>query len=122
MRAALVIAALTAAQVFGAAQASELGGEWARGDGKARVRVEPCGSDLCATNIWIKPGTPRERQGDRLVMSIRERGEGHYSGTAFDTRRNRTYRLTVTIDGDRLTTKGCLAGVICRSIGWTRIE
>ena len=29
-------------------------GTWNRGDGNAKVRIAPCGSNICATNVWIK--------------------------------------------------------------------
>ena len=59
------------------ALSTEINGNWARGDGNARVKIAECGKDICATNIWIKPGTPKEKTGDRLVMSIKETADGH---------------------------------------------
>ncbi len=103
--------------------AADITGNWARGDGNARVRIAPCGDDICAVNTWIKPGTPKEKAGDKLVMSIMQDADGTYAGTAFDPQRDLTYKLTVKIDGDRMTTKGCVvAGLICKGIDWTRIN
>jgi len=105
------------------AEAADINGNWARGDGNARVRIAPCGADICAVNTWIKPGTPKEKEGDKLVMSIKEDSEGNYSGTAFDPQRDLSYKLTVKVDGDRMTTKGCvIAGLICKGVDWTRIN
>ncbi|WP_179612595.1 DUF2147 domain-containing protein [Rhizobium leguminosarum] len=105
------------------AEASDISGNWARGDGNARVRIARCGTDICAVNTWIKPGTPKEKEGDKLVMSIKEDSEGSYSGTAFDPQRDLSYKLTVKVDGDRMTTKGCvIAGLICKGVDWTRIN
>lgn len=105
------------------AHADEIGGNWARGDGKARVKIAGCGKDICATNTWIKPGTAKEKTGDRLVMSINETSDGQYSGTAFDPQRNLTYKISVKVDGDKMTTNGCvLAGLLCRNVGWSRIN
>lgn len=105
------------------AQAADIGGNWARGDGKARVNIAECGKDICATNTWIKPGTAKEKTGDRLVMSINQTADGQYSGTAFDPQRNLTYRISVKVDGDKMTTNGCvLAGLLCRNVGWSRIN
>ncbi len=107
----------------GPADAAGIEGNWQRGDGNARVTVAPCGDDICAINTWIKPGTPREKTGDRLVMSVKPAPGGGYTGTAFDPQRDRTYRLTITIAGDRMTTRGCIiAGLLCRGIDWTRIN
>jgi uncharacterized protein (DUF2147 family) len=107
----------------GQVNAAGLEGEWQRGDGNARVRIAPCGADICAINTWIKPGTPREKAGDKLVMSVMPASDGGYSGTAFDPQRDMTYKLTITIAGDRMTTRGCIvAGLLCKGIDWTRIN
>ena len=105
------------------AAAADMDGHWARGDGSAKVNVAPCGSDVCATNTWIKPGTPSEKAGDKLVMTIKPVSAGEYSGSAFDPQRDLTYRITVSVHGDKMTTKGCvLAGIICKGVEWTRID
>lgn len=103
--------------------ADELEGKWARGDGVARVTVAPCGANVCATNTWIKPGTPSEKAGDVLVMTIKPTTSNKYSGSAFDPQRNLTYKISVTVNGDRMTTKGCvLGGLLCKDVGWTRMK
>jgi len=103
------------------ANAADIEGLWARGDGNAKVRIAPCGSDICATNTWIKPGTPKEKEGDRLVMSIEPLKDGVYAGTAFDPQRDMTYKLSVVIQGNKMTTKGCIvAGLLCKGIDWIR--
>lgn len=122
MRNALVVSVLLASGFASMAQAADFDGQWARGDGNARVSIAPCGGDICATNTWIKPGTPKEKKGDRLVMTITRGADGTYSGSAFDPQRDMTYRLTMTINGNRMTTRGCVvAGLICRSVEWTKV-
>lgn len=107
----------------GTANAADIDGQWARGDGNAKVVIAPCGKDVCAINTWIKPGTPKEKKGDKLVMSIKPGADGVYTGTAFDPQRDMTYKLTVTLSGDKMTTKGCIvAGLLCKGIDWTRIN
>lgn len=117
-----VMAAPVIAALVTPAAAGDMEGHWARGDGLARVEVKPCGANVCAVNTWIKPGTPKEKPGDRLVMTIRGTAPGAYDGTAFDPQRDLTYSLAVTVNGDRMTTRGCvLAGLLCRGVDWTRI-
>ena len=65
----VAVLAVGAASMAGAA---DISGQWARGDGNAKVKIAPCGSDVCAVNTWIKPGTPKEKEGDKLVMSIKQ--------------------------------------------------
>ena len=86
--------------------AAPIDGQWARGDGNAKVRIAACGKNICAVNTWIKPGP-----------------DGVYAGDAFDPQRDLTYRITVTVNGDRMTTKGCvIAGLLCKGVDWTRIH
>ncbi len=98
-------------------------GLWARGDGKAKVRIERCGGDICAINTWIREGTSGEKAGDRLVMSVAPSGAGRWTGTAFDPQRDLDYRLTMTVQEATMTTRGCVvAGLICKDMGWTRLS
>ncbi len=97
-------------------------GLWARGDGNARVRIERCGSDLCAINTWIREGTKGEKAGDKLVMTVEPAGTGRWTGTAFDPQRDLSYRLTMTVGATSMTTRGCIvAGLLCKDMGWTRL-
>lgn len=106
-----------------ASQAAGIDGSWARGDGEARVTIGACGGDICAINTWIKPGTPSEKVGDRLVMTVHPTSDGEYTGTAFDPQRNLTYRLDISATAKAMTTKGCvLGGLVCKTVSWTRLD
>jgi uncharacterized protein (DUF2147 family) len=112
-----------AAATMLSADVSALQGEWARGDGKARVRMEPCGADLCAINTWIKPGVRDESVDDRLIMTLKSAGAMRWTGSAYDPQRKLTYRITITADARSMATKGCvLGGLICKGVTWTRIS
>ena len=106
-----------------AALAADINGNWARSDGKAKVRIAKCGADICATNTWIKPGTKDEKAGDVLVMKVEKVSDARYSGSAFDPQRDMSYRITLDVTGDTMTSKGCvLGGLLCKGVGWTRID
>lgn len=116
------LALLSPLAAFAAAEPSPFG-LWARGDGRAKVRIERCGADLCAVNTWIREGTEGEKAGDRLVMSVAPAGPGRWSGTAFDPQRDLSYRLTMTVRETSMTTRGCIvAGLLCKDMGWTRLS
>ncbi|MGZ3306702.1 MAG: DUF2147 domain-containing protein [Asticcacaulis sp.] len=122
--AALLIAVPAYAATEKSTDTSPFEGYWARGDGKARVRLAPCGSDLCAVNTWIRPDVRDEKVGDRLVMTVKPDGEGKLSGTAYDPQRHMKYRMLITLSGggDAMTTNGCvLGGLLCKRMGWTRL-
>jgi uncharacterized protein (DUF2147 family) len=97
-------------------------GSWQRGDGNARVRIESCGSALCAINIWIRDESGGEHVGDRLVMKVS--GDGvSMSGAAYDPQRKLNYKLEINVGSQSMQTRGCiLAGIVCKSINWTRVS
>ena len=101
------------------AAAADPSGVWLRDDGNARVRIAPCGSDICATNLWIKDTSSGEAVGDKLVMTLKPEADGTLSGTAFDAKRDRSYGMTVTVRPDGLSTRGCIAKVLCKTVTWT---
>ena len=104
------------------AQANAMLGEWARGDGVARVKIVPCGGDYCAINTWIKPGVTDEKTGDKLVMSVNPAGPSDWTGTAFDPQRDRSYKISINVGGASMTTRGCiLGGILCKSVGWRKL-
>jgi uncharacterized protein (DUF2147 family) len=104
-----------------AAEPSALG-DWARGDGKARVRIERCDRGIRVTNTWIKPGTPGERVGDRLLISIQRPEASALSGEAWDPQRRLKYSIRMDVKERTMITQGCwLAGLLCKSMTWTRI-
>lgn len=118
MRAAI---ACLSALIATAATAMPLG-EWARGDGNARVRIQRCGEAFCAINTWIKDSSNGEKVGDRLVMNVKPREDGRLVGSAFDPQRDRSYGITITYSGSQMSTRGCLIGVLCKTVNWRKIR
>lgn len=111
---------------FGAAalaQTPDPSGVWMRDDGNARVRIAACGSDLCATNLWIKDTSNGEEVGDKLVMTLAPGADNTLSGTAFDAKRSRTFSMTLTVAEGNLRTRGCILGqIICKDVNWTAVR
>lgn len=106
-----------------AVDAAELTGLWARGDGKAQVKVERCGDSFCATNVWVRPGTAHERVGDQLIMDVAPVEPGRYEGEAEDVRRGMTYSMTITLGDNAMRTRGCVLGqLLCKSARWTSVQ
>jgi uncharacterized protein (DUF2147 family) len=97
-------------------------GVWLRDDGNARVRIAPCGSNICATNVWIKDTSGGEEVGDRLVLTLKPEGADSLTGEAFDPKRNRRFAMTLTVKPDGLSTRGCIIGVLCKTVNWTPAE
>ncbi|CAN7568548.1 DUF2147 domain-containing protein [Rhizobium sp. LjRoot254] len=123
MRGFLTIAMIAAIGLAGVAQAADINGNWARSDGRARVKIAECGANICATNTWIKPGTPSEKAGDVLVMKVKADADGNYAGSAFDPQRDMSYKITLTVKDSSMTSKGCvLGGLLCKGVDWTRLN
>lgn len=95
-------------------------GEWARGDGNARVRIQKCGEALCAINTWIKDTSGGEQVGHRLVMTVKPEGNDRLVGSAYDPQRERNYGITITYSGSKMDTRGCVIGVLCKTVSWTK--
>ncbi|WP_202326013.1 DUF2147 domain-containing protein [Mesorhizobium sp. 113-3-9] len=118
--AALVICVPLCGSAF-AASAPDPSGTWNRGDGNAKVRIAPCGSNICATNVWIRDTSGGEAVGDRLVMTLRPKSADTLAGKAFDAKRALTYAIQLKVAGQRLVTRGCVAGgLVCKSVNWSR--
>ncbi len=104
--------------------AQDVNGDWARGDGQARVRIEPCGASLCAVNTWIKDSTGGEKVGDRLILSLKAEGSSKWTGEARDPQRHLTYNIDIEVpSAEAMTTRGCFIGrLLCKQVSWTRIN
>jgi len=119
-RAILVSALMTSPTL---ALAQDINGQWARDDGNARVKIAPCGENLCATNTWIRDPGKGEEVGDKIVMTVKPDSDSQLSGKGFDPKRNLTYTMTITTGANSLTTKGCVVGgLICKTVNWARID
>jgi uncharacterized protein (DUF2147 family) len=107
-----------------AAGRPDMVGHWARGDGNVRVDIEPCGTNICAVNSWVRDKSDGEAIGDKLVMMLKPRSDSVLDGHAFDQKRDRTYTMRVTMQlAGKMTTQGCiLGGLACKSQNWTRIK
>jgi uncharacterized protein (DUF2147 family) len=122
MKMLLPVALTIACSLAGMAHAASPMGHWARSDGNAKVKIAKCGANICATNTWIKPGTPSEKAGDVLVMTIKPVSDSEYKGSAYDAQRKMSYKITLTVNANGMTTKGCvLGGLLCKGVGWTKI-
>lgn len=119
------------------ASAAEATGEWLIEDGDARVRIAPCGADLCGSVAWIKEGAPnvdvnnpdpamrsRPLLGSAVLLGLKPSGAAEWTGSLYDAENGRTYvgKLTI-VDERHIKVAGCvLGGLICESQIWTRTK
>jgi uncharacterized protein (DUF2147 family) len=120
-RGAVAIAAIFA--FAGAARAGDPTGTWLRDNGNAKVRIAPCGGALCGVIAWVQDPAAPGKVGQRVFYNMVPNGSGGWAGQAFNPEDGRTYSGTMTLAGNYLKTSGCvLGGLICKSVGWSRVK
>ena len=122
MARALLIGLAFLAASASAATAGDVKGEWAREDGKAKVRFAACGADaVCGSITWVKDPSGPAKIGQEVFFDMKPNGDNAWAGTAFNPEDGKRYTGKMTLSGDRLVTAGCvLGGLICKSFTWTR--
>ena len=107
-----------------AAIAGDVKGEWARDDGKTKVRFIACGADaVCGSITCLKDPNSPGKIGEQVFFDMKPDGAGRWAGAAYNPEDGKRYSGKMTLSGDRLTTAGCvLGGLICKSFGWTRAK
>jgi len=117
----LAIAALAASPLPAHAQTAN--GVWRRDDGRSRIRIAPCGANLCGTIVWLADKNSPAKIGQRVLFNMKSSGANSWSGNAFNPEDGRNYTGKMTLSGARLTTSGCvMGGRVCRSMGWRRVN
>ena len=117
------LAAVSLLVIATGAQAADATGEWARVDGKAHVRIAPCGDALCGSITWVRDPKAPGKVGQKVFYDMKSNGDGTWSGKAFNPDDGNEYTGKMILDGSSLVTKGCvLGGLICKSVDWTRIN
>jgi uncharacterized protein (DUF2147 family) len=122
-RAVIVSLAILTASAS-ASSAGDVKGEWARDDGKTKVRFTACGAEaVCGAITWLKDPNSPGKIGEQVFFDMKPNGDNAWAGVAFNPEDGRRYTGKMTLSGDRLTTAGCvLGGLICKSFGWTRVK
>ena len=134
-------AAFLAAGLASPALAEEAGGTWSMSNGKVTVKVNECGSNLCARIIALKepiskidgkPKVDREnpdpakRQrpliGLNILIGMKPKGEAAWQGAIYNPDDGKTYSATVRLSGDQMKVKGCVAGIFCKTNTFLRLN
>jgi uncharacterized protein (DUF2147 family) len=105
------------------ALAGDVAGVWLQEDGGSKVRFAPCGASLCGTIVWLKDTKGEAKVGQRVFYDMVASGDGAWAGKAFEPSSGKEYTGKMTLQGNSLTTAGCVfGGLICKSIVWTRAQ
>jgi uncharacterized protein (DUF2147 family) len=121
------------------ALASDPSGVWAMSNGKVTVKVNNCGSNLCATIVGLKepiskidgkPKVDRENpdpakrsrplMGLSILIGMKPAGDALWKGAIYNPDDGRTYAATVSYQADTMKVKGCVASVFCKTNTFVR--
>ncbi len=120
LRRSLLAFAALAASLHGV-RAADILGEWARDDGKGKVRFAPCGPAVCGRVTWVRDATDPAKVGQQVFFDMKPSGENAWAGTAFNPEDGQNYTGKMTMSGNSLITAGCVfGGLICKSVAWTK--
>lgn len=126
-----------------AATPTDPSGTYLTEDGRARVRIEKCGTAadrLCGYVVWLKvplndKGEPRidfknpdpKKQsrpslGHQLIMGLKPNADAHYEGKIYNSEDGKSYDVTIWTDSPgELTVRGCLIAFLCKSQTWNKV-
>ena len=91
--------------------------------GYIHVQITNCGEKLCGEIIDVVENDNDTIIGEDIILNMKIRGDGYYyGGTIWAPDQDKTYRSNMTLSGNNLTVRGCVAFVLCRSQKWTRIK
>jgi uncharacterized protein (DUF2147 family) len=108
---------------------SNLEGRWK--NGKMEIVIAPCGRSLCGTVVKAsarqqaraRSGSGTNLIGARVIDGIQPAGSGAYRANVFVADRDTNARGTIEQVGpNRLTVRGCVWAVICKTTNWDRIS
>jgi len=140
LRALLAVAMMSSANRGEAASPADPSGTWLVEDGRARVRLERCGTardNICGFIVWMKSpvdgrGEPyrdsknpdpdkraRTLLGHQLLMGLRATPDGRFAGDIYNAEDGKFYSVSLWRESsDRLKLKGCLIGLFCQTQTW----
>jgi uncharacterized protein (DUF2147 family) len=130
---AITVAVLSLLATSGFALASDPSGTWRLDNGKVTVKVSQCGNEVCANIVALKEpaykdGSPkidkynkkpslrrRPLIGLPVLRDMKPAGDNKWSGNIYNADDGRTYSATMSLAGDTMKLKGCVAGIFCKT-------
>jgi len=127
----LALAGTIALTASPAAAKSPLEGLWRTPKGTATVRIAPCGPQLCGRMIDASRQVKRKAKrqgapnivGKTVLNGIERIGPNRWKSRVFVPKLGRHVGGNLILSGqDLLTVRGCIAGLICKSQAWHRVD
>ena len=121
MKTRTVILAVFLAALALPAVAADIFGEWLRDNGASHVKFARCGEFICGTVVWLRDSDSPAKIGEKVFFDMKATGPDTWEGQAFNPEDGKTYSGKMTLDGDTLTTAGCVLAILCKTATWTRL-
>ena len=95
-------------------------GVWLTEEKEGKVRIEPCGTNLCGYSVDAKSNA----NGEQVLINMRPGADRKWSGRIHDPNTGSTYDSTIAMKGtDQLRVQGCaFGGMFCGGQTWSRVN
>jgi uncharacterized protein (DUF2147 family) len=95
-------------------------GVWLTEEKEGKVRIEPCGANLCGYSVDAKSNA----NGEQVLINLRPGADHKWSGRIHDPNSGSTYDSTIAMKGTtQLRVQGCaFGGMFCGGQTWTRVN
>lgn len=137
---AISLAALALFATTSLALADDPSGTWRLDSGKITVKVRQCGGELCANIVGLKEptykdGKPkidrhnqnpalrnRRLMGLAVLSGMKPNGENSWKGSIYNADDGKTYSATMSLNGNVMRLKGCVAGIFCKTNTFNKVN
>jgi len=95
-------------------------GVWLTEEKEGKVRIEPCGPNLCGYSVDAKSN----QNGEQVLINMKPSQDQKWSGRIHDPNTGSNYDSTIALKGtDTLRVQGCaFGGMFCGGQTWTRVD
>ena len=124
----------------GFAFAADPSGTWRLDNGKITVKVRQCGGQVCANIVGLKEPTYKDGKakidkynknaalrnrplmGLSVLSNMKPTGDNTWAGNIYNADDGRTYDATMTMNGNIMKLKGCVAGIFCKTNTFKKVN
>jgi uncharacterized protein (DUF2147 family) len=95
-------------------------GLWLTEEKEGKVRIEPCGANLCGYSVDAKSN----QNGEQVLINMKPGKDAKWHGRIHDPNTGSNYDSTIALKGpDFLRVKGCaFGGMFCGGQTWSRVN
>src|SRR6266700_3747477 len=95
-------------------------GIWLTEEKEGKVRIEPCGANLCGYSVDARSN----QNGEQVLINMKPGQDQKWSGRIHDPNTGSNYDSTIALKGtDTLQVQGCaFGGMFCGGQTWTRVN